>query len=156
MLAATHGVHSRVAVFVPCTSGVSALRNGHGSGSPSKSALRALGTSALVVPKPFLPAAVFLLFPGKALLCRERCSGHLCQKQRKTSWWSLDFPGVQKVVCLPGRDQASFPPHPEASWYWDTPGKAWSASQTPAGWNRCSILLLCSFPLQKSIKRLGI
>lgn len=86
VLAATHGVHSRAAVSVPCTSGVSALRNGHGRGSPSKSALRALGTSALVVPKPFLPAAVFLLFPGKALLCRERCSGHLCQKQRKTSW----------------------------------------------------------------------
>lgn len=82
VLAATHGVHSRVAVSMPCTSGVSALRNGHGRGSPSKSALRALGTSALVVPKPFLPAAVFLLFPGKALPCRERGAQGTCARSR--------------------------------------------------------------------------
>lgn len=101
MLAVIHGVHPRLAVSLPCTPGVSAIRNGHGCGSPSKSLLRALGNSALVVPRPFLLA---LLFPGKALLCRERCSGHSaqCLKQRKPSWSSLDSLGVQKVLCLPG------------------------------------------------------
>lgn len=78
----------------------------------------------------------FLLFPGKALLCRERCSGRLWQKQRNSSWFSLHSPGVHKVMCLPGRDRAGFP---TTSCRKLVLGHSWEGmecSSNPCRWNK--------------------
>lgn len=83
-------------------------RNGHGCGSPSG---QSLGLRALLLwwsLKALCQPQSSFFFLGSFTVQRGRCSGHPCQKQRKSRWCSLDSPknpGVHKVLCLPGRDQ---------------------------------------------------
>lgn len=80
------------------------------------SVLRAPGTSALVVPKGFMPAAVFLIFPGKAFPGSFTVQGEVLRtpvlEAEEEPLVLPGFPGSSQSVVSAWRDQ----PAPTTSW----------------------------------------